>query len=234
MLALTNLVGFGASAGNDPYWNNVVLLVLPDGADGATTFTDLSKSAHALTTNGGAQVDTGILILGRPTLLLDGTGDYLSKSASSTDFAFGTADFTIEWYAAKTTNAPSGFDQVITVDSNGSGTGGFLAETSTSRGFTMVIENNVRLSTAVTNINDGVARHYAIDRSGTTLRSYVNGVVLETQTNSDNIASSQPLRIGVDGSLAFEFAGNLGPIRITKGVARYNGAFTPPTEFPVG
>jgi len=41
--------------------------------------------------------------------------------------------------------------------------------------------------------------------------------------------SSRPLTIGNDGNLNRGFIGQLDDVRITKGVARYAGAFTPPT-----
>jgi hypothetical protein len=45
--------------------------------------------------------------------------------------------------------------------------------------------------------------------------------------------STRTLSIGNDGNLTRGFIGQIDEVRITKGVARYAGAFTPPTAaFP--
>ena len=56
---------------------------------------EAQTSGKAVTANGDAQLDTAQQRFGTASLLLDGTGDYLSLAASS-DFGFGTGDFTIE------------------------------------------------------------------------------------------------------------------------------------------
>ncbi|KKM65440.1 hypothetical protein LCGC14_1491270, partial [marine sediment metagenome] len=54
------------------------LLLNFEGTDAATSTTDASDNAHAVTFGGDAQLDTGVTIIGSSTLLLDGVGDYLS------------------------------------------------------------------------------------------------------------------------------------------------------------
>lgn len=88
-------------AGND---DNALLLIHADGSDASTTFTDdsVGGTTHSITANGNAQVDTAQSKFGGASLLVDGTGDYLSMATSS-DFDFGTADFTIDcWVRAAT------------------------------------------------------------------------------------------------------------------------------------
>lgn len=78
--------------------------------------------------------------------------------------------------------------------------------------------------------------HYAIskDQSGNT-RLYINGVlVIEKTLNSAFYVSDYGLRIGrLDyPSYSYEFIGEVGPVRITKGVARYTDkTFVPPSNF---
>lgn len=78
--------------------------------------------------------------------------------------------------------------------------------------------------------------HYAIskDQSGNT-RLYINGVlVIERTLNSAFYVSAYGLRIGrLDyPSYSYEFIGEVGPVRITKGIARYTEkSFVPPSDF---
>lgn len=58
--------------------NNTKLLLHCDGADQATSFPDESNGNHTVTAGNQAQVDTAAKKWGTGSLLLDGTGDYLS------------------------------------------------------------------------------------------------------------------------------------------------------------
>ena len=231
-MMVNHLTGFGVGD-SDPYWSSVVLLLKCDGADASTTFTDRSKSQHSITANGNAQVSTAQSKFGGASLLLDGTGDFLS-AATNTNWAFGTGDFTVECWIRKTANGPDGYDNVIsTADGAGSGTGGWWIEMSTSRG----LDVHFSTATVMTATNtgwatDGTWHHVAMARSGTALAFYIDGTSVATATNSSDIAQTV-LRIGQEN--IYEYAGYIDEIRITKGVARYTANFTAPTAaFPVG
>lgn len=81
----------------DPYWANVVLLVgNNNGADGTTTFTDQSASAHTVTAVGNVQWDTAQAPTGYTSSpQLDGNGDALRLDGSA-DFAYGTGDVCVD------------------------------------------------------------------------------------------------------------------------------------------
>lgn len=79
----------------DPYFESVVLLAPLSGEDGDTTSTDLSSSAHALTFVDNAQLDGDMRKFGFTSLYCDGTGD-LVTAPDSTDWKFGTGQFTVE------------------------------------------------------------------------------------------------------------------------------------------
>jgi len=82
----------------DIHFQAVKLLLGGEGADTTTVFTDESPVARGNATVGGnAQVDTAQFKFGAASLLLDGTGDYLSF-ADSADWHLGTVDFTIEFF----------------------------------------------------------------------------------------------------------------------------------------
>jgi hypothetical protein len=99
MLLATQLIGFGAGGdevvggGNDA---NTKVLLHFDGADASTTITDdnAGGSAHTWTANGNAQIDTAQSVFGGASLLLDGSGDYVS-SPDHADFEV-SGDYTID------------------------------------------------------------------------------------------------------------------------------------------
>jgi len=80
--------------------------------------------------------------------------------------------------------------------------------------------------------------HIAVTRSGSTFRSFVNGVVDRTFTSSSAIYTDAtiPYNIGRVAYLSgtFFFNGYMDDYRVTKGYARYTAAFTPPTAQLIG
>jgi len=71
-------------------------------------------------------------------------------------------------------------------------------------------------------------QHFALTRSGTDLKSFIDGTqVGTTQTNSDNHTAGR-LMIGDNVTVAYPLNGYIDDLRITKGVARYTANFTPP------
>ncbi|MGP1667223.1 MAG: hypothetical protein ACTS5I_15240, partial [Rhodanobacter sp.] len=93
----------GGGGGADPYWSSVVSLMHFAGADGSTIFTD--EKGKAWVAGGSAQIDTGVPgPFGGSSLLLAVT-DFLETVSASSDFAFGTGDFTIECWKRHTSSA---------------------------------------------------------------------------------------------------------------------------------
>jgi len=82
-------------AGQDPYVNNVSLMLSMDGANNSTTFIDSSQNALAVTAVADAKISTAQSKFGGSAAYFDGTGDYLTV-ASNAAIAFGLGDFTIE------------------------------------------------------------------------------------------------------------------------------------------
>ena len=84
----------GAASGglvSDPDFASVVLLLHCNGADESTAFIDTSNSAHTITANGNAQVDTSEKKFGSGSLLLDGSNDSLS-ALDNIDWSFLAVD----------------------------------------------------------------------------------------------------------------------------------------------
>jgi hypothetical protein len=212
----------------DAAYANVSLLLHGDGANNSTTFTDNSPTPKTLTANGNAQISTAESKWGGASMKFDGNGDYLSSASDLTNLAFGTGDFTIEFYAKKSANGVNGYDSVIQTYTGSTSVGGYNLELSSTRGF-FFSGANVTIVSYSTNPNDSTWHHWAITRSGATVKMFKDGAVVATATSGASLGAQQ-LRIGSNTYYSEAFNGYIDDLRVTKGVARYTDTFTPPTE----
>jgi len=74
--------------------------------------------------------------------------------------------------------------------------------------------------------------HIAVVRDGSDTMLFLNGQKAATITNQNIVrtAGNRNLFIGTDPTDNYAFHGQMADIRITKGIARYTGSFTPPTS----
>jgi hypothetical protein len=177
---------------------------------------------NVLTTVDGAKVSTSVVKYGTGSMYFDGTGDYLTLPASS-NFAFGTGDFTVEFWMYPTANAPW-------LSLCGTQPGAI----SDSRGWSIAITNgspqisfwsSAQFIPAAITLNQW--NYVSITRAGTTLRMFINGTIANSTTNSENFTFNQ-LGVGCNGPGIQPYNGYIDDLRITKGVARYTSTFTPP------
>ena len=234
-------VGFGPTggtlSGGGGGGGAVVSLLHFDGADGSTTFTD--EKGRTWTAFGNAQIDTAQSQFGGASLLLDGSGDYLS-AADSDDFNFAAGDFTVEgWFREAVSGA---IRQLI---------GQHTTQAMSNSSFLVLSDNSVlKFSVFVGGTNYAVIpagthalntwHHFAAVRDGGTLRLFLNGTSVGTASISGAANNSnRPVYVGVVGSNSgpdggnYYFNGHIDELRITKGVARYTADFTPPSApFP--
>jgi len=152
------------------------------------------------------------------SVAFDGSGDYLDIG-SSTDFAFGTGDFTIEVWVYLKSNS------VGVIYSNEVANSLFLYLDSGN----LVVRNY-----GTTNLFDlagpslNTWTHIALSRSGTDLRLFFNGVQQgSTVTNSTNWTQNGT-EIGAFNNGTQSLNGYLSNLRIVKGTALYTSNFTPP------
>ena len=216
----------------DPDFSSVVLLLDFAGVDGATDITDLSNSAHVDTFVSDAEVDTGNQVIGENSLLLPSTDDAVTFPTSS-DFDFGTGDFTVECHFYSTAFEA---DQAQ-ISIYGPPTGWWMrtnGDEAAPEKIEFGDEDTTILSEDIT-IVDATWYHLAVSRSGTTMRAFLDGVQAGSgTTDSTDLepgASSTPLVIGGLTTTLQGVVGAVAAIRITKGVARYTTNFTPPTVF---
>jgi hypothetical protein len=219
--------GGGTPPADDPYFANVVALLHFDGADSSTTMTDVTGKVW--TPFGNAQIDTAQSKFGGSSLLLDGTGDYMT-TPSSADFAYGTGDFTWEcWFRPLLISLDNRY--ILDHGANG-GTFHILVASNRVAYYNPTTGINSELYNAGPIVSLNTWYHIAYCRQSGTTSCFIDGVPAVSGADGYDYAA-QVLSIGQYGGGGFNFAGHIDEFRITKGVARYTGAFTPPTApFP--
>jgi hypothetical protein len=138
---------------------------------------------------------------------------------------FGTGDFTVEAWVYPTTTPSDGGGPI------GGATGDFLLAYNSTATSWAIGRNFVAWDT---NFNQapivGTWQHLAVSRSGTTLRLFFNGVLVNTVTNTNSYNMTSSGYIGTNGSTGF-FTGYISGLRAVKS-AIYTAAFTPSTTPP--
>jgi len=211
-----------------PYYASVSLLLHCDGANGSTTFTDNSPSPITLTAAGNAAISTAQSKWGGASAVFDGTGDKVTTPYSSA-FALESGDFTVEAWVYRSS---TGSIHTILGNRPPSAVNGW--------GFRITAANVLNFYFTGGSVMSGIAtisasawHHVSVARSGNTVRLFVDGNLDNSATFSNGSASSTELIIGLAADGTEGLSGYIDDMRITKGIARYTGAFTPPAEaFP--
>lgn len=151
--------------------------------------------------------------------MFDGTGDYLTTNIG----ANLTGDFTIECWARSTTTS----DEILFGCRNASEEQLMIDRVSSSRLYT-------RCGTTVIDITSGVSfiantyNHYVLQRSGSAVSVYLDGVLVGSGINSDVIQSqTYNIFIGTRSVLSNYWNGMISEFHISN-IARYTTNFTPP------
>jgi hypothetical protein len=206
----------------DEYAENVSTLLLANGVNNSTTIVDSSITPKTYTVVGNARISTDQFKSGLSSLFL--TGGCI-RTASGTDFTFGTGDFTVEsWvYSTGGTNT----ERLIASVWGGAGLRWTFGINSLGR-FTFYRNAQYDWSTPSSiPINQWV--HLAASRNNGTIRLFVNGVAQFTSASaSDNLTqvTTQFTVGGQDGSTG-DFNGYIDDLRVTKGIGRYTSNFDP-------
>jgi len=135
-----------------------------------TTWTDLSGNGN----NGTLVNGVGYSGNNFGSLSFDGVDDYLTTANSTSDFSFGTGDFSIEFWinSTQTTRAdPVGWNY----DFTSAGWGGFVFNLSSSGDMAWYENNNSRISASSTGWNNGSWNQVSLTRSGNSVRMFLNG-----------------------------------------------------------
>ena len=199
-------------------------------------FVDNSTSAHTITVSGNPAVsafgpfltssvyDAGV---NGASAYFDGSGDWLVASSGSTDFGFGTDDFTMEFWINPNT---VGSQTVLSMLTSASDTAPHIYLENTLRFYDGGGDRITSSTIAV-----GQWYHVAVCRSSSSTKMFINGVQAgSTYSDSNNYGTSKPCVVGSyysSGSVVTGSTTNsiISDVRIVKGTAVYTSAFTPPT-----
>lgn len=205
------------------------LMMHANETSGSTTLADSSTVARTLTSNGNAQTSNARLKFNN-TLLLDGTGDYLTTAASSS-LDPGTGDFTVDFWVYLVANVGATLFEIGRVVAGPSN--GMQLDWSGANINLYLNSGASTLSFARPSFN--VWHHIAITRQGSTVRVWVDGVHQSSGTSSANLVGGASFGMGIgarsDGAQVMGEA-NFDEFRLVIGTAVWTGAgnFTSPSS----
>jgi hypothetical protein len=179
-----------------------------------------------------AQTSTTQSKIGSRSLYLDGTGDFVTIG-TTTDFNFGTGNFTIEgWFYLIATGTRIIFDK--RTNSGGSGSGGpmiYVTATAVVYGSATTGSGWTQIVSAAKTFSTNTWYHIAIVRSSQVIKIFVDGTQIGTNANdTTNSGSTTSATIGAnsDQTGTFPWNGYIDEYRISS-TARYTANFTPST-----
>ena len=204
----------------DPHWADVMLLI-----NWESGYSDLSSNAYPTTPGAYALLDTTTKKFGAASV---GCSDYSRwdvLTAASTPAALLTGDYTIEWWLYISYRGDgsfpyrSNFNHAIGIDAAGTLSVEVVSSDYPYSNIGFNHQTVIPLNTWT---------HIAVVKSANVIRSYVNGVRSTASTTETDVRNHiAGTIIALPGSMRVD------AYRITKGVARYSGDFTPPSEaFP--
>ena len=150
--------------------------------------------------------------------------EYISTPSSS-EFAFGTGAYTIEFWVKPLAASVTGTKTLLDFRTQATEVAGRVYLEAAQLRYN--VNGSDLVTSGLTTLNNNTWYHIALVRSSTTLKLYIDGVERGSGTDSSNY-TAKPLRIGGDYAGANEFAGYIDELRVSN-TNRYTTAFTAPT-----
>jgi len=221
---------------DDPNWSKVTLAMPMNGFNGSTVFTDLKSGPISYT--GTAQISTTDFKFGSSSFRSTSVSNYLTLPSSA--FAFGTSDFTIEFWINLGTNISTSYPYILTTSAYDSGTGFYVTADGASTGWggigalhfdgATTLQYGPAIATTSAIRNAGW-KHIAISRSGVYTYLFVNGIKEATHTAAGvanyGVTNAYLFRTGTSGYTDSDI-GYVDDLQVTK-IAKYTTNFTIPT-----
>ena len=228
-----------AALNPDPYFSNVVLLLNAEETGAAQ---DQGSFNHEVSLRDNAVISSTSKF-GGGAYQFDGDLDYISLP-DSTSLDLATDNWTVEFWLKSTQqvdrynyvlSSPHGAGLSITTHSETPGRENKLSVTVTNCYGSP--DCYIAYTLSDINLNDGDWYFLSTCRQGNSLMTWVDGQLLETSPFSDasvgvNLANGRVGRF-IDSFTYNNFHGWVDDFRVTAGVCRYSGNFSPPTRaFP--
>lgn len=211
--------------------DKTVALLHGNGANASTVITDDGVLLSNWTAVGNAKISTAQSKFGGSSVYLDGTGDYITATADASNFAFGTGDFTIEMWLRPSTVAIAG--GIFLFDARPASTNGWypaiFLDATGKPGLWLNSATRIASASALT---IDAWQHLALCRESGTTRMFIDGIQVGSSYSDSTAllcASGRPF-VGASSHTVsvYPYIGWMDEIRISKGIARYTGNFTPP------
>ena len=156
--------------------------------------------------------------------------------AATSDFAFGTGDYTLEAWVYPTDLYNSATTGNFVIDFRSSGNTGanymYLGVNGSGDGVLVPFSGS-----AVSGIDKNAWNHIAVSRESGTERTFINGVFKASTSNTTNFSTNATAtiasRYAENNSNWSQVEGYISNLRVVKGTAVYTSTFTCPTA-PVG
>ena len=197
---------------------------------GAKIF-DKSQSVKSLPLSGNTTASTAQYKYLPTSMYFDGTGDYIDLEDDIFEIPANTA-FTLEFWIKMV----GGNSADVIFDWGRHNNADSVSLLSQSNGLFWLWAGGSRFSgygSLYADLRDGTWRHFALSRtSAGAASSYIDGTAIESVTGWTQAvaATNKQFRIsGLAGYSNYEANFYMSDLRITKGLARYTAAFTPPT-----
>lgn len=188
-----------------------------NGSDGATTYTP--EIGSPLTFVADAQLDTAQKKFGTASLLLDGTGDYVTIHDTNL-LNFSTDDFTIDFYFRAVGGATA--ETFL-----GSSTSGLIIRKNNATTIEVYADWSTVASFTVSSISNATWYHLAIVRKSGELYVFLDGVLQDTKKAfAYNITAGGTPQIGTYAGNSL-FNGHIDELCIRKDTAVWTAGFTP-------
>jgi len=206
------------------------LLVRSDHTDGSVVFPDISGQGHTITANGDIHHAVAQKKFLASSIQSDGTGDSLTV-ANHADFDPVAGDFTIDGWFRLSASAIFIF---FTKRAGSANFAPYIVYADASRVLYLLMSTDgatwsVNASGSALALNTWY--HIAVARYGTSAKLYVNGAVDISGTLSGSLmTNTDQFCIGANADNSHSINGYFEELRVSKGIARWTSAFTPPTE----
>jgi hypothetical protein len=192
----------------------------------SSTFRDVSTNNYTITKTGDAVIRATNPTPVSHSVFFDGTGDYLSIANG---LAVDTSDFTVEaWVYTSAWTVE--WNSIISTRASGSTPGAtdvWVLGVHNS-GYPYIYSGAMQITGSAGQVVLHRWTHLAVSRSGSTMRLFVNGTLVNTTTSSENYTVAAGA-IGANRNGSEQWTGYISNLRLVKGTAVYTSTFTPPT-----
>ena len=207
-------IGNTGSGGSNPVGANAVLLMHFNGPNGSTALVDSSRRLHNFSHHGAAALSTAQSRFGTASIHFGTAQDYIIGDGS-TDFSFGTKDFTVDFWIYLTA---FGGDLFTTEPAT------VWLELAMSGAFINVSNASGTLINGTIALTLNTWTHIAVIRSSSVTTLYVEGV------NSGSASDTSNYNIAIDAPVFGGFNGYMDELRVLKNKAWWTAPFTPPAS----